>query len=67
MRLKKFRVYYTAELRGSRVVEAVDEADAEEQVAGTAHIDDFNHDSIYLEDVEAILLEEKPRKKRGAG
>lgn len=65
MSLKKYRIHWTADIRGYQDVEAFDEDDAAEQFDSIIHEDGMPNEPVYaeLEEIELIKPEKKAKKK----
>lgn len=61
-KLKKFALYWEAEIHGVQYVEAFDEEDAREQFDSIKHESDLPEEPIYADLVG--IDEVKPRKKK---
>lgn len=61
-KLKTYKIYWTAEVRGCQTVEAFDEQDAEDQFDSYPNISDADDNRMNAE-LEEIVLEKKGKKK----
>lgn len=62
MKMKKYVLDYEATIRGSKIVEAFDEEDAEEQFCSHMSIDEFDEEPIHAE-LLWVTEQKQDRKK----